>query len=423
MSSQFRQKVHQYRYHCSQLTKMGKKNRRQKIGKDEIAAAIRTLSTFNRMFTNAMESNSDLEKEEFVKKLLKNESKVLAAIPKVQPEAYDLSSVYYNLGLTNASLALIKPGACDKAISYYDEAKALDLSIDNESGLHRYERQKIQCYLLFDRFDEVVIVFKEAKSRLRDDFSSLSLFVLSIARELKGKGMHTHVWGVLHLVSDEIERYWDLKSQGYAYFNLATSSLSLNELQNAIMYHGKGLSLQQNTLVFFNAEALLSVLLGKLYKDCCEFYIAMDHFQHALAIYMKLKSEDSRQSVVDVYIAMGWVYLDYGFGQEQNALQVFGRALSRARRLSEAEGGPVWMASALRGTGITYYDLGEWDRAIAAFENSLVLVCDQALGHIYLGNTYLEKYLTLPLDVDPGERFMVLKFACDHVIEQYGELS
>ena len=43
---------------------MGKKNRRQKIGKDEIAAAIRTLSTFNRMFTNAMESNSDLEKEE-----------------------------------------------------------------------------------------------------------------------------------------------------------------------------------------------------------------------------------------------------------------------------------------------------------------------------------------------------------------------
>ena len=175
---------------------MGKKSRRQKIGKDEIAAAIRTLSTFNRMFTNAIESNSDLEKEEFVKKLLNNESQVLAA-----PEAYDLSSVYYNLGLTNASLALIKPGACDKAISYYDEAKALDLSIDNESGLHRYERQKIQCYLLFDRFDEVVIVFKEAKSRLRDDFSLLSLFVLSIARELKAKGMHKHVWGVLHSVS------------------------------------------------------------------------------------------------------------------------------------------------------------------------------------------------------------------------------
>ena len=180
---------------------MGRKSRRQKIGKVEIAAAIRTLSTFNRMFTNAMESNSDLEKEELVKKLLNNESKVLAAIPKVQPEAYDLSSVYYNLGLTNASLALIKPGACDKAISYYDEAKALDLSIDNESGLHRYERQKIQCYLLFDRFDEVVIVFKEAKSRLRDDFSLLSLFVLSIARELKAKGMHKHVWGVLHSVS------------------------------------------------------------------------------------------------------------------------------------------------------------------------------------------------------------------------------
>jgi len=74
---------------------MGRKSRRQKIGKVEIAAAIRTLSTFNRMFTNAMESNSDyLEKEELVKKLLKNESKVLAAIPKVQPEAYDLSSVY-----------------------------------------------------------------------------------------------------------------------------------------------------------------------------------------------------------------------------------------------------------------------------------------------------------------------------------------
>ena len=139
----------------------------------------------------------------------------------------------------------------------------------------------------------------------------------------------------------------------------------------------------------------------------------MDHFQRALAIYKKLKSEDSRQSYVDVYIAMGWVYLDYGYGQEQNALQVFGRALSRARRLSEAEGGgAVWMASALRGTGITYYDLGEWDRAIAAFENSLVLVCDQALGHIYHGNTHLEKYLTLPLDVDPGERFMKLKFAC-----------
>ena len=100
----------------------------------------------------------------------------------------------------------------------------------------------------------------------------------------------------------------------------------------------------------------------------------MDHLQSALVFWKKSKADNYRRHIADIYIEMGWVYLDYGFGHEQNAMQVFGRALSKTKRISNlVKDGPSRVAKAFRGMGVAYYDLGDWDRAIEAFEESRLL--------------------------------------------------
>ena len=42
---------------------------------------------------------------------------------------------------------------------------------------------------------------------------------------------------------------------------------------------------------------------------------------------------------------------------------------------------------------------------------------------MYLGYACVEKYLSPPLDADPGGRADVLEYAWEHLIQQYDELS
>ena len=443
----YKQEVHQH--HFSQLTKMGKKSRRQKTGKDEIAVATRTLLAFNQIAIGRMQSNSE-DEEQFnlaKKKLLDYEPKVLDAIPKVKgKQGYfssndRLSVIYCNLGSAYLPYYyygdkvcldgdfVAKPDECDKAISYFNKAKELDSAIDTTTGLHRYEADIIDCYVKFDRSDEAMIAFKEGKLRLRDhpppiikDFRLVENFVLSIANQLRDKGEHKHACDILNLVSDEIERCWGAPSQKLAFGILTGSSGSQKELQNEIMYCEKLHYLVHQQQHEFEAPFSAGMILGILYRKCCKYHIAMHHLQSALAFWKKSKSKDCRRHIIDIYIEMGWVYLDYGFGHEQNAMQVFGRALSKTKRISNAKKeGPS--AKALRGIGIAYYDLGDWGRAIIAFENSLV-ACNEAEGHIYLGYVYLEKCLRLPPDTDGYVRADVMDCALGHdMMNQYKKLS
>jgi hypothetical protein len=127
--------------------------------------------------------------------------------------------------------------------------------------------------------------------------------------------------------------------------------------------------------------------------------------------------------MMDVYIKIGWTYLSQGAGNEQNALIAFRIVLSEAHS-------STLLVSAFRGMGLAYYGLGKWNHAIEAF-NKILHECTnectklmngekvqaQVQAHVYLGNAYIEKYRTLPLNVGLEERTSLLKNAENHVDE------
>ena len=127
--------------------------------------------------------------------------------------------------------------------------------------------------------------------------------------------------------------------------------------------------------------------------------------------------------MMDVYIKIGWTYLSQGAGNEQNALIAFRIVLSEAHS-------STLLVSAFRGMGLAYYDLGKWNHAIEAF-NKILHECTnectklmngekvqaQVQAHVYLGNAYIEKYRTLPLNVGLEERTSLLKYADNHIDE------
>jgi tetratricopeptide (TPR) repeat protein len=406
---------------------MGKKSRRKQgtlkgatslmEANDEAEAAKHTLSTFEKLVRSGQ-----------MEKALHLESKVLNAI-KVRPGgtySIYLSSIYRGLGDVYRS-GVTKPEGCDKAISYYQKSQESTTDIDRDTTYG--ERQIIGCYLDFDRCDEAVGVFKEAVSRLKEYHPSgtqgYGLFVLYVAGELHQRKAHKYVFEILDLVSDDINTCWDLDHQNMAYRYLAESALKQNELQNGIAYYHKMLSVvrKQKDKSY---EALISGTIGELYRRCCKYRTAMKHFQNALAIQKTLKTKDSRQLVMDVYIKMGWTYLSRGAGNEQNALKVFGKILSKAHS-SGAENSTL-LVRAFKGMGLAYYDLGKWNHAIEAF-NKILHECTklmigektqaqaQVQAHVYLGNAYIEKYRTLPLNVGLEERISLLKNAENHIDE------
>ena len=293
---------------------MGKKSRRKQgtlkgatslmEANDEAEAAKHTLSTFEKLVRSGQ-----------MEKALHLESKVLDAI-KVRPGgnySIDPSSIYSGLGDIYC-FDVTKPEGCDKAISHYQKSKKSTTDIDVNTGLAYGEGKIIGRYLDFDRCDEAVEVFKEAVSRLKEHHpvgtqgGGLSdRFVVHVAGELHKKKEHKHVFDILNLVSDDIDRCWDLDNQNLAHRFLAESALNKNELQKELAYNHKLLSIVRKQKDK-SAEALISGTIGELYRTCCKHHTAMKHFQNALAIQKTLNSKDSRQHVMDVYIQMGWTY-------------------------------------------------------------------------------------------------------------------
>jgi hypothetical protein len=154
-----------------------------------------------------------------------------------------------------------------------------------------------------------VEVFKEAVSRLKNEHHHVGpqggglvdRFVIYVGRELYHKKEHKHVFDILNLVSDDIDRCWDLDNQNLAHRFLAESALNKNELQNELAYNHKLLSIVRKQKDK-SAEALISETIGDLYRTCCKHHTAMKHFQNALAIQKTLNSKDSHQHAMDVYV-------------------------------------------------------------------------------------------------------------------------
>ena len=321
---------------------------------------------------------------------------------------------------------MTKHDGCDKAISYYRKGQELGRVYEAATGLDCFDAETIGTYLDFDRCDEAVEVFKEAVSRFKNKEHRVGpqggglgdRFVLDVAGGLRQKNEYEHVLEILDLVKDDIDTCWDLFHQNIAYSLLAESALNQTELQNGIAYNNKLLSVVRKQKDK-SAEALISGTIGELYRRCRKHRTAMKHFQNALAIQKTLASKYSRQHMMDVYIKIGWTYLSQGAGNEQNALIAFRIVLSKAHS-------STLLVSAFRGMGIAYYDLGKWNHAIEAF-NKILHECTklmngekvqaQVQAHVYLGNAYIEKYRTLPLNVGLEERTSLLKNAENHIDE------
>jgi len=368
---------------------MGKKSRRKQrtpaAAKD---AACHTLLYFEKL---AKLSKSAPEKA------LNLEPKVLDAIEVLRITGVDLRNVYVLLGdLYKYAYYTIKFGGegCDKAVAYYVKARESRREIDSSTGLGYCEVDIIKCCLQFDRYNEAVKACKGAVSRSKahhPGFKGFRRAVLQIAEHLKSKGKFEHMFDVLHFISDEIERHWEPEDQKAAYNIFLTYAGRQEELNNAIIYAKKLFSLAQKQDNQSGEVALYSEELGMLYIRCHKHRAAMHHFSNALAIEKKLKSKDYRKQVVDMYIKMGWVYLNRGAGNEQSALELFEAALSKIMCLKDGKDRHVFMVSVNRGKGLAYYDLGPWDRAIEAFEESRFecevgkLVQSETLVHLYLG--------------------------------------
>ena len=377
---------------------------------DDEAAAIRTLSTFEKLILSAP------------RQALALEQKVLDAI-KVPPAGVDLSPIYRNLGNLHRA-DKTKPEGCNTGIAYYRKGQELGRVYEARTGLDCFDAEIIGCYLDFDRCSEAVEVFKEAVSRFKTEDHRVGpqggglvdRFVVYVAGELykKKENTDTHMFEILDLVKDDIETCWDLDHQNIGYRFLAESALDKNDLRLEMAIHHKLLSVvrKQKDKSY---EADLSGTIGELYTRCCKYRTAMKYFQDALAIQKALNSKESRQHAMDAYAKMGWMHLSRGAGNEQNAIEAFGIVIS------ESNSSDI-LVSAFRGMGSAYYDLGKWNLAIEAF-NKCVQECtkladgekSQAEAHVSLANTYVEKYRTLPLHVCPEERTSVLKHAENHV--------
>jgi len=60
------------------------------------------------------------------------------------------------------------------------------------------------------------------------------------------QGEHKSTFDILHLVSDDIERYWSFNNRRYAYMLLLCSADNINEIQSAIAYSLKLLAIHES---------------------------------------------------------------------------------------------------------------------------------------------------------------------------------
>ena len=188
-------------------------------------------------------------------------------------------------------------------------------------------------------------------------------FIMSIARRFKSKGGVVHTLHLQKLLSS---------------FDLTVRSEALGEYRMAIDGYKSSLSISrdQNDK---SAEAHALEALGRVYAKIHKNHTAMNRLQKALAIRMQLKTKVSISQMIDIYIQMGYVHLNHGAGgMEQNALEVFEMALQSYRlALPKDEKSPVTAKDAARlvsiynGMGLTYYNLGKWDRAFQVLNKSL----------------------------------------------------
>jgi tetratricopeptide (TPR) repeat protein len=413
---------------------MGKKSRRQKIAvkNSSNSNGDKNKRTSNKWTTSSEEKLTDCVNRIFEKfdsvgvmnleTALALESEVASEISKQKPRGGYRVNPHVHVKLANYFRAVDNPDACNKAVSHYRKV------IDQEVKLvGDYEADIIRCYLDFDRCDEAMEAFKAFScSHVENDTAIDPEFIMSIARRFESKGGFVHKLRLQKLLSS---------------FDLTVRSEALGEYRIAIDGYKSSLSISrdQNDK---SAEAHALKALGRVYAKIHKNHTAMNRLQKALAIRMQSKTKVSISQMIDIYIQMGYVHLNHGSGgMEQNALEVFETALQsyRLALVPTDEKSPVTAKDAARlvsiynGMGLTYYILGQWDRAIQVLNKSVEYVkhpkhvrypCTMQT-HYFLGCTYLQKYRTLPFDLGPEEPAQLLQNAWEHMkliisIKKYG---
>jgi len=382
---------------------MGKKSRRPNRNKPKgIPAAalpavagprqVMTSATYieiiNQLIaTNGENFNQLIASEEWAG-LLDPESEMCARV-----KAYDGSNPklagIMNLFLGDAHKELGREGDIERATLYYQKAIKLSKKAVNNEIVAKGVLGLSQCYGMAGRVDEAMDLYKSLCEEVRKESLDPDA-ILSFTQILVDNHETSCALTILEEHLEAIESSWENQNQCLAYEMIAMSYSGKNDFAKSNMYFERQLSIAKEMK---NVESEASALngLGHNYGLVGDYGKAMEYLEQAP------ERGDDRKGLT--YIAMGDVLVAQE-GREKEAILMYQKCVGLFEQGNE-ELMPVFFK-----LGQAYTQIDAWDDAIASLEKGLSIAESRedercvnqmkALAKQSLGNTYLEKYQSLP---------------------------
>ena len=255
-----------------------------------------------------------------------------------------------------------------------------------------------QCYVQMNRVEEAMDLHKSlcveiGKKSMDPDA------ILEFAVFLHKNNEDSRALEILEEHLEAIDRSWGKLEQCKAYDIVSPLYYKKNDFAKSNVYCERHLSIAKETN---NAESEADALggLGINYLRMGEYDNAMAYFGQALVI----DTERGDDSIGMTYFYMGTVLVAQG-GREKEAILMFQKCVGLFQK------GNVTIMQSFLKLGQAYTKIEAWDEAIASLEESISStdsIADEKLVYNSLGNqrnflvkqslgnTYLEKYESLP---------------------------
>jgi len=288
-----------------------------------------------------------------------------------------------------------REGGIEQASLYFKKAVELAKKAGNNVLLTLGVGCLSACYVEMSRVDEAMDLYKS----LCDEIGKESLdanAILEFAEILRVNYETSRALTILENHLEVIDRSWGKQEQCRAYGMMAEIYCTKNDFTKSNVYFERQLSIAKDTKnVELEAEALHG--LGHNYGCMGDHDNAMAYLEQALLI----ESERGDHKIGMTYCFMGEVLVAQE-GREKEAILM----LQKCVGLFEEGNQSKTLMGVFIKLGQAYKQIKAWDEAIASLEKSISISdsiederrCNQlkVAAMRCMGNTYLEKYESLP---------------------------
>jgi len=304
------------------------------------------------------------------------------------------SSMYFNLGHAHKELG--REGGIEEATLYFKKTIEFAKKGGDNPNLTKGLLSLCECYVKNGRIEEAMDLHKSrcdeiGKGRMDPDN------ILTFSEILMDNDEHSLSLTILEEHLENIDRSWGKQEQCRAYHMIAFFYCNKkNDFAKSNVYFERQLSIAKETN---NVEAEVDALhrIGHNYERMGDYRKAMACLEQALVI----DSERGDYRIGMTCTAMGDVLVAQE-GREKEAILMFQKCVGL---FEEGNASDKLMKVFLK-LGNAYRSIRAWDDAIASLEKGLSIVDSiedekianelKAEAKQSLGNTYVEKYESLP---------------------------